>query len=397
MIQIHNNLVLTSINKIVHLRTCGYWYIVTDKGAAHTAFRTKAALLAWLSAINLSVDGDIPEVDPFTVTHFIIKGEYKSTYQSYSGTNAYKPFYCLNNGRYRQGKAVTDDNGIVTLYMTNINLPEFEFDYFETSKLIDSGVFFIGYKPVVDTAFHDRDDVPNETCDHCGNFAGLETSPEGNSCIKCGSWVCNSCTDYKSGFVCKKCSSNNVLTELEDIKKVYEFTTKGQWALQDAPYSLVSTVNEYCPIILEGVASVNEGISEENCVENLAFSAKIHNIFPALIEEIARLQSIEAEYFKLKSHAESLDVLLEINSKALLNLVDNPSLIEGTERLQLMEAELQRVKNRADKYESLLDKSSELMKCLVEKCRKVHQVFDDANCINQSEDIISSIWVSINN
>ena len=30
-----------------------------------------------------------------------------------------------------------------------------------------------------------------ETCDVCGNFAGLETSPEGENCYNCDRWVCH--------------------------------------------------------------------------------------------------------------------------------------------------------------------------------------------------------------
>lgn len=55
--------------------------------------------------------------------------------------------------------------------------------------------------------------VPQEECEICGGFAGIDTSPEGMICSECYLWVCTDCVDWKGMViletklvVCQKCT-----------------------------------------------------------------------------------------------------------------------------------------------------------------------------------------------
>ena len=73
----------------------------------------------------------------------------------------------------------------------------------------------------------------NEKCDKCENFAGFETSPEGQMCGVCETWVCNDCCDNQVNLmkfvlpdgreisedvICKDCSKELKLRELKPVE-----------------------------------------------------------------------------------------------------------------------------------------------------------------------------------
>ncbi len=59
--RLHDNLHLCCLDQRQHEQTCGYWYTVTGYGfTPHTAFRTKAALLAWLDSHGIKLTAEIP-------------------------------------------------------------------------------------------------------------------------------------------------------------------------------------------------------------------------------------------------------------------------------------------------------------------------------------------------
>ena len=79
-----------------------------------------------------------------------------------------------------------------------------------------------------------KDYLKDNTCDHCGGEAVLETEnpsqTSGDVCDVCGKWVCQDCLDHsKCGVdydnVCQKCSKEMVFQEaldnLEQVKKDY--------------------------------------------------------------------------------------------------------------------------------------------------------------------------------
>lgn len=93
----------------------------------------------------------------------------------------------------------------------------------------------------------------NETCSICGNFAGFETSPEGECCRVCGEWVCEACVDWKRTDmdpICKPCSevevssiktANDYLVELENIKWMTPEGKETEWG-NDTPIGLTYAV-----------------------------------------------------------------------------------------------------------------------------------------------------------
>jgi hypothetical protein len=52
---------LTVLDQQAHEKTCGYWFVITRRGMAHTAFKTKEETISWLKQKQLSSEKDIPE------------------------------------------------------------------------------------------------------------------------------------------------------------------------------------------------------------------------------------------------------------------------------------------------------------------------------------------------
>ena len=106
-----------------HSNTCGYWYTVQRDNMAHTAFRTKAAVLAWLNALGLKLDGELPDKRGEHAS-FIIEGEYRRESVMCSPDAWSKlpgiPVPVLSNGSYTTGK-LDDEEGVRVLYVPNCN------------------------------------------------------------------------------------------------------------------------------------------------------------------------------------------------------------------------------------------------------------------------------------
>lgn len=132
----YKRLHLVCLTEAQHLNTCGYWYTVTSQGTAHTAFKTKDALYAWLDSHHLELDEKIPS-DRGTHKSIRINGHYFSTY-GYGEKG--KKFYRLCNGRYITGLIDYDENNIANVSKCDDGA---EYDYKETSSKIDDGWFFI--------------------------------------------------------------------------------------------------------------------------------------------------------------------------------------------------------------------------------------------------------------
>jgi hypothetical protein len=102
-------------------------------------------LIAWLNAHNLTVNDAIPdEGKSFSVR---INGKIVYKYAPVKEIlEMPNKFYCLENGEYTIG-AIDNKNGIE--YIPNINDPDFvKLDYFNVSKKIDSGEYFLSDEEV---------------------------------------------------------------------------------------------------------------------------------------------------------------------------------------------------------------------------------------------------------
>jgi hypothetical protein len=75
--------------------------------------------------------------------------------------------------------------------------------------------------------------VEVDKCSKCGCHAGLQTSPEGECCGICGSWICTNCSDASVSLrvfilpngeriaedvICKDCSHSLGLHNLKPVE-----------------------------------------------------------------------------------------------------------------------------------------------------------------------------------
>lgn len=130
-VRTYENLMLCSLTKEQHDRTCGYWYVVTEgAGTPHTAFRNRATALRWLSRLGLSIDRPLNDEGDHGV--YFIKGGYrKISYlspASYSDTEG-SPCLVLDNARFTIGKLSQDDDGLRTVHYVNCNYERPEIDF----------------------------------------------------------------------------------------------------------------------------------------------------------------------------------------------------------------------------------------------------------------------------
>lgn len=140
MIQIFDNLSVTSITPEMHERTCNYWYLVQDNNAAHTAFTHKKHLMNWLEDRGLELTEELPEKGVFSYQK--IKGQYiaRSYYGFSHGIkfNLIDPLIktrTLSNGSYVVAK-ITESGGIRTVHTLNPNMNRTEYDYSESRAMV---------------------------------------------------------------------------------------------------------------------------------------------------------------------------------------------------------------------------------------------------------------------
>lgn len=145
----YGDLQATSLTSEFHQRTCGYWFTVTARAMAHTAFGTRASLDRWLSERGLSLENDLPEAGTFGTSRVI--GEYIA--ESHGEFLSDDPrdgmgegdFYslpaiaetmALSNGAYTLAR-ITEDDGIRTIHTLNPNVrTRVVYDYREAAKLM---------------------------------------------------------------------------------------------------------------------------------------------------------------------------------------------------------------------------------------------------------------------
>ena len=105
-----------------HEQTCGYWYTVTHRSQAHTAFKTRAGLLRWLADRNLVPDGDVPAEKSRQMVY--VPGGYSEC--CHMSARTLPPDWAgpesrqMDNARYTLSRLVTD-GGRVTVHYANCN------------------------------------------------------------------------------------------------------------------------------------------------------------------------------------------------------------------------------------------------------------------------------------
>lgn len=126
-------------------RRHGYWYIVTTDTLSHTAFRTRAGLLLWLSERGLQLSVNLPEHKTWSVQdivgHYFKEMHYSETWKvAVARFEALRPVLVsrtLSNGEYVVAKITRDDGGVRTVHTLNPNMPRQTFDYWESNALMD--------------------------------------------------------------------------------------------------------------------------------------------------------------------------------------------------------------------------------------------------------------------
>lgn len=97
---------------------------------------------------------------------------------------------------------------------------------------------------------------------------------------------------------------------LKDLKSAFNDCSKGYWVIGDDGEYVVNFSNEYLPEIVQAMNKGSAFISEDEAIANLVFIATTHNTLPALLEEIERLQWLEAELHRVRDRAGKLESTL---------------------------------------------------------------------------------------
>lgn len=140
----YKNLTVCALNTEQHLKTCGYWYVVTNAAMSHTAFATQQGFLRWLDERGLSVDAVPTAVQPEDYGKNLlnscrISGQYTtkshmSMDEFYALPNIVARSKTLSNGDYVEA-LITQEDGYRTVHTLNPNVNNrITFDYHETRK-----------------------------------------------------------------------------------------------------------------------------------------------------------------------------------------------------------------------------------------------------------------------
>lgn len=139
---LHENLIVIALNDEQHRSTCGYWYLVKERGSAHTAFATLGGLLRWL--VERGLECDVPTAVPVEdygkgLTNYAhIVGQY-ATQMHFSMDEFYAMktvvrTKTLSNGDYVDA-LITQEDGYRTVHTLNPNVRDRRtYPYFETRQ-----------------------------------------------------------------------------------------------------------------------------------------------------------------------------------------------------------------------------------------------------------------------
>ena len=127
---------VTALTPGQHEKTCGYWYTVTNRAMALTAFKTWDGLVQWMAVHGLWIEGDIPAFQSGKSAK--IEGEYREhCHMSHTTLPTEGRIVAqMDNGQYTEGRAILEADGIVTVHYANCNDKErVILDYWKTRFL----------------------------------------------------------------------------------------------------------------------------------------------------------------------------------------------------------------------------------------------------------------------
>lgn len=138
------NLTVCALNTEQHLKTCGYWYVVTNQASPHTAFATERGFLRWLEERGLAVESVPKAIQPEDYgkglnNHCRIQGQYTARShmnqdEFYALPNVVVRSKTLSNGDYVEA-LITQEDGCRVVHTLNPNVRDRKtFDYFSTRK-----------------------------------------------------------------------------------------------------------------------------------------------------------------------------------------------------------------------------------------------------------------------
>jgi hypothetical protein len=119
---------------------CGYYYIVTNGGTSHTAFRTNKALKYWLKITGLKIG----KRSHWGGGNVNLTGSYKQVVECLNNNEFFakhagkKTYYALCNGSYSIGFIDETPTGNV-LYCQNPNTDRFILDYKKVTGHLETG------------------------------------------------------------------------------------------------------------------------------------------------------------------------------------------------------------------------------------------------------------------
>lgn len=121
----YSNLWATALTPEQRDHTCGYWYVVADGAAPHTAFRSREALDTWLRERGLTLTGDLPGT--WSNEHGVsgIAGMYRTSSERDRATyDALTPVLVAtvpDNGNSVEARITEDSYGVRTVHVMNVN------------------------------------------------------------------------------------------------------------------------------------------------------------------------------------------------------------------------------------------------------------------------------------
>lgn len=135
-----DNLHVCVLNRAHHERTCGYWYTVTSRGMAHTAYARRESLLQWAEDRGLSFAKEVVEADGVVIHFMQVKGSYREAMhmdRAVFDAIVGKEIRVLSNGDYTLGKVSVDADGLRTVHSLNPNVRDRPvFDHTESRRLV---------------------------------------------------------------------------------------------------------------------------------------------------------------------------------------------------------------------------------------------------------------------
>jgi hypothetical protein len=137
-VQTYDRLFVCSLDQTAHAKTCGYWYTVSSRATACTAFAKKESLIKWAEDRGLTLPDNLP--DPGTFSGHPIEGAFRVSLEMDPAA-----FYALDgqhvrvmdNGEYTLGIITLDDDGLRTVHKLNVNVRDrMTFPYNESRELV---------------------------------------------------------------------------------------------------------------------------------------------------------------------------------------------------------------------------------------------------------------------